>query len=195
MPGTAGYHEARDLLLAADRLLAESGAQRATLWGESLGGAVSLVAGALPGADERFARILAWSPFADLADASAVANPDTDIGRSLLGRTYRALLRHRTRRAVNDFQEYLALCARHLHMDVDELLRHGSPSQHMADLRVPAVVFHAEDDVVVPVDHARRLLATKCDKLKVHVLPRGGHLDFDRVAPVWYSSVTRDLVS
>lgn len=195
MPGTAGYYEARDLHHAADRLLAESGASRALLWGESLGGAVALLAGSLPRAEERFSRIVAWSPFADLADASAVASPETAVGRSLLGRTYRLLLRHRTRRAVNDFQEYLAFCARHLHMDVEELLRQGSPSRHVRELRVPALVFHAEDDVVVPVDHARRLAAVGSPELTVHVVPRGGHLDFDRVAPVWYESVTRDLAT
>lgn len=193
LPGTAGYHEARDLHHAADHLLARSGASRALLWGESLGGAVSLIAGALPGAEARFSRVVAWSPFADLADASAVANPDTDVGRSMLGRTYRWLLRYRTGNAVRDFQEYLAFCSRELGMSVQELLEHGSPSRHCHQLAVPATVFHAEDDFVVPVDHAHRLARVQAPNLKVHVLPGGGHLDFDRIAPRWYRDVTREL--
>lgn len=193
-PGSGGIHEARDLHTAAQRLVAESGKERVVLWGESLGGAVSLLAGTLPGAERRFERIVAWSPFSDLRTASTVANPSTPVGRSMLGRTYRWLLRHRTRNEVRTFEQYLALVAAQLDMTVDELCIAGSPGAHLDELRVRSVVFHAEDDVVVPVDHARRFEAARSDRLAVHVLPRGGHLDFDRVAPVWYSTVTRNLL-
>lgn len=192
--GTAGYHEARDLHIAADHLRAESGSQRVILWGESLGGAVSLVAATLPGAQDRFERVIAWSPFSDLGDASDVANPDTPIGRSILGKTYRWLLRHRMGREFNDFQEYLAFSARQLGMSPEELLDHGSPVQHVDALRVPAVVFHAEDDDVVPVHHAERLAATGAPNLDVHIVPRGAHLDFDREAPRWYEAVTAKML-
>ena len=193
-PGAAGVHEARDLHVAADRLLAESGDERAVLWGESLGGAVSLLAGTLPGAERRFERILAWSPFADLRTASTVANPGTPVGRSMLGRTYRWLIRQRTANEVRTFEEYLAYVAGQLGMEVDELCRAGSPIEHLDKLRVPAVVFHAEDDDIVPVDHARQLETRAHGKLDVVVLPRGGHLDFDRAAPNWYADVTRNLL-
>lgn len=193
-PGTAGVHEARDLHAAADRLKAESGAERVVLWGESLGGAVSLLAGTLPGAEARFSRILAWSPFADVREASTVANPKTPVGRSLLGRTYRWLIRRRTGSEVRTFEEYLALVADQLGMSVDELCAAASPAEHLTKLRVPAVVLHAEDDFVVPVDHARQFEAFAGERLAVHVVPRGGHLDFDRVAPSWYASITRKLL-
>ncbi|HUR68905.1 MAG TPA: alpha/beta fold hydrolase [Candidatus Thermoplasmatota archaeon] len=193
--GTAGYHEARDLHFAADRLIAQSGADRVTLWGESLGGAVGLLAATLPDADKRFDRVVAWSPFCDLADASDVANPDTEVGRSILGRTYRWLIRRRTNNQVRDFQEWLAFCAQELDMSVEDLLRHGSPLLHVDKLRVPATVFHAEDDDVVPVRHAQRLAATSAPKLAVHVVPRGGHLDFDRAAPLWYAQMTEKILA
>ncbi|HET6405979.1 MAG TPA: alpha/beta fold hydrolase [Candidatus Thermoplasmatota archaeon] len=193
--GSGGYLESRDLHLAADRLREESGAERVALWGESLGGAVSLLAASLPRAEERFSRVLAWSPFADLREASTVANPSTDIGRSLLGRTYRWLLRHRTRNEVRDFEQYLALCAQQLGMDVETLCHSCSPSAHVRRLRVPATVFHAEDDFVVPVEHAWRLARAGAPNLQVHVLPRGSHLAFDREAPEWYAAVTRKLLA
>jgi pimeloyl-ACP methyl ester carboxylesterase len=193
-PGTAGVHEARDLHAAADWLLAESGARRALLWGESLGGAVSLLAGTLPGAASRFSRIVAWSPYADLRSATAVANPSTPVGRSMLGRTYRWLIRHRTGNEVRTFDQYLALVANQLQMSVDELCAVGSPELHVSRLRVPAVVLHAEDDFIVPVAHARRLEQRAGARLAVHVVPRGGHLDFDREAPLWYASITRKLI-
>lgn len=196
--GSAGYHEARDLHAAADRLRAESGARRVHVWGESLGGAVSLLAGALPGAAHRFESVIAWSPFADLSRASAVASPDTKVGRSLLGRTYRWLLRRRTSKDVKDFEQYLALCATQLGIGVDELLRRGSPLHHVGSLEVPAFVFHARDDPVVPVWHAERLAelaGAHAPRLSVEIVPRGQHLDFDRAAPQWYQGVTRRLVT
>ena len=192
--GTGGIHEARDLHLAGERLLAESGKPRAILWGESLGGAVALRAGTLPGAERTFSSVVAWSPFSDLRSASAVANPNTEIGRSILGRTYRWLIRKRTGNEVQTFEQYLEVCARNLGMGVDELCREGSPSEQVRRLRVPATVFHAEDDHVVGVEHAHRLLRCEARNLKVHIVPRGAHLDFDRAAPSWYDAVTAKLV-
>lgn len=193
--GSAGLHEARDLHRAADQLLAHSGAPRAILWGESLGGAVALLSASLPEAVDRYSHVVAWSPFADLSTASTVASPDTEVGRSMLGRTYRWLLRKRSGNRVRNFEEYLALCADEMGIGVDELLQRGSPMHHVHDLRVPAYVFHAADDPVVPATHAQRLMDARADRLAVEVLPRGGHLDFDRAAPGWYASVTRKLIA
>lgn len=192
--GSAGYLESRDLHVAADRLKTLSGAERVILWGESLGGAVSLVAAALPGAETRFSRVIAWSPYAELREASRVSDPTTEIGRSILGRGYRWLLRHRSGNKVRDFEQYLSLCAAELGMSHDALARAGSPVHHVDALRVPGVLFHAEDDAIVPVDHARRLLDAHAPNLSVHVLPRGAHLGFDRAAPEWYGAVTHKLL-
>lgn len=198
-PGTGGYLEARDVLAAADWLRGASGAAKVVVWGESLGGAVALLAGAQPGASERIARVVAWSPFAELADAARAASPHSRRGRTLLGRTYRWLIRERTHGEASDFQAYLALRANELHLRLEDLLRAGSPVLHCHALEVPASVFHAEDDPVVPVVHAKRLreLAAcgKAPRLDVHVLPRGRHLDFDREAPRWYEAVTASLLT
>lgn len=192
--GTAGYHEARDLHLAAARLKHESGAQRVTLWGESLGGAVSLISASLPEAETLFDHVVAWSPYSELASASEVADPDSEIGRSILGRAYRWLLHHRIGKEFRDFPAYLAYCAKGLGMTPEELLAHGSPLDHIDKLRVPATVFHAEDDDVVPVQHAHRLAEAGVPRLSVYIVPRGGHLDFDRAAPLWYVATTHNLL-
>lgn len=195
--GTGGYLEARDVHLAADWLRRESGAPRVTAWGESLGGAVCLLSACLPDASRRLDRVVAWSPFSDLADAALAGSADTPRGRTLLGRTYRWLLRHRTGNAVHDFHSFLRFRAAELGMPADELIRRGSPIHHLARLGVPASVFHAADDPVVPVDHARRLLdstASCASPLDVTILPRGAHLGFDRTAPAWYREVTARLV-
>lgn len=194
-PGAAGYLESADAHAAADWLRASSGAKKVTLWGESLGGAVALLAASRPGAADRFERVLAWSPFADLDDATRASVSTDARGRTLLGSTYRWLLRHRTRNAVSDFREYLALRAAELGVTVDALVEAGSPARHMAALEAPAFVFHAADDAVVPVEHAKRLAATGAPLLHVEVLPRGAHLAFDRAAPSWYAGVTERIIA
>jgi alpha-beta hydrolase superfamily lysophospholipase len=192
--GTGGNVEAGDALVAAAWLARESGRARVVLWGESLGGAIALLAATRPGAEDVVERVVAWSPFADLGDAALATAGDDPRGRTMLGRTYRWLLRHRDRR-VHDFREFLQLRAAELGTTVEALLDEGSPARHVARLRVPAVVFHAEDDPVVPVDHARRLADLRAPLLAVHVLPRGRHLAFDRVAPRWYAAVTERLLT
>ncbi|MEA3199776.1 MAG: uncharacterized protein QOE90_1204 [Thermoplasmata archaeon] len=194
-PPTGGWLEAADAHLAADWLRHESGAPRVTLWGESLGGAVALLAAARPGAEARFERVVAWSPFADLADATAAADPRSPRGRTLLGRTYRWLLRERTHGEAQDFGAFLALRAHALGLPLEELVRLGSPLAHVRDLRVPALVLHAEDDPVVPVAHARKLADARAPRLDVQIVPRGRHLDFDREAPQWYARLTQALLA
>lgn len=194
LPGTAGHFESRDALAAADWLKARTGAARVHLWGESFGGATALLAGALPGAEERLASVVAWSPFSDLAEAARVATPGSPGGRTALARTYRWLLRRRTRNEVHTFEEYLDHVARDLGMPRADLVAACSPLQRLCDLRVPAFVFHAEDDPVVPCWHARRLAELGLPTLAVQVVPRGGHLDFDRHAPAWYEAVTARIL-
>lgn len=190
--GTAGHIEALDAHDAADWLRGHAGGAKVHLWGESLGGAVALRAASLPGAEDRFAQVLAWSPFADLESASKVASSRE---HTLIARAYRWLLRVRTHREVQDFEQYLVLCAREIGVDVATLMRTCSPVHLARALRVHATVFHAEDDPVVPVDHARMLEACGAPRLDVHVVPRGRHLDFDIRAPRWYAQVTKGLLS
>lgn len=195
LEGTAGHLESRDALHAADWLREQSGVSRVHLWGESFGGATALLAGTLPGAEERIAGVVAWSPFADLAEAARVATPGTPEGETALARTYRWLLRRRTHNEVQTFEQYLDRVAKGLGMTKADLLHTCSPLHRLAELRVPAVVLHAEDDPVVPCWHAKRLADLGLGNLAVHVVPRGGHLDFDRHAPAWYDAVTTRLLS
>lgn len=184
--GTAGREEAQDLHVAADWLRREAQALRVELWGESLGGAVALLAACEEGADARFARVVAWSPFADLEVASSAEFPPA------LQRAYRFLLRRRDK-SLHDFRSFLELRAAQLGMTVDDLVHAGSPARHVHNLRVPGLVFHAEDDPVVPVNHAHLLADAAPDHLNVHIVPAGEHLDFDLVAPEWYRRVTERL--
>jgi alpha-beta hydrolase superfamily lysophospholipase len=195
--GSGGLLEARDLHDAADWLRDASGAARVDVWGESLGGAVALVAAALPGADERLRSVIAWSPFAELSDAIQASSIHSRRGRTLVGRIYRWHLRRRSANKLPDFGAYLRHRAAEMEMALADLVVAGSPCYHMEDLKVPATVFHAVDDEIVPVNHARLLARVARDRaplLSVHIHPRGAHLGFDRVAPVWYRATTSSLL-
>lgn len=196
-PGSGGFLEARDLLAAADWLKRRSGRDRVFLWGESLGGAVCLLSACLRDADQRYQAVAAWAPFADLADAINAGSPHSRRGQTVVGRTYRWLIRRRTRNEVQDFGDFLRRRAQELNISWEELLTAGSPCFAMEDLKVPATVFHAVDDPIVPVTHARllaRVARERAPLLDVHVLPRGRHLEFDRLAPAWYEATTRTLL-
>lgn len=196
-PGTGGLLEAQDVHAAVDWLREQSGAPRAHVWGESLGGAIALLAGARAGASERIASVIAWSPFAELSDAALASSPRSRRGRTAIGRTYRWLLRRRTKNLAPDFQTFLKLRAHELDVPMEELIVAGSPCYHVEDLQVSATVFHALDDPIVPVNHARlldRIARDRAPRLRVHIHPRGRHLDFDRAAPTWYAATTRALL-
>lgn len=191
--GTGGMLEAGDIHDAADWLRDASGAPRVHVWGESLGGAAVLLAGAREGAEERIASAIAWAPFAELSDAIGASSPRTRRGRTGVGRAYRWLLRRRTRNTAEDFGAFLRMRARELGVDMHELIVAGSPCYHVEELRVPATVHHAIDDPIVPVNHARlleRIARERAPNLRVHIHPRGAHIDFDRVAPKWYLQTT-----
>lgn len=191
--GTGGSQEALDALAAADWLAHESGVPKVMVWGESLGGAIALLAACQDGAQRRIDSVIAWSPFADLADATRAGASDDKRGQTMLGRTYRWLLRRRDKR-VRGFHDLLSLRADELGVPLEELLHGGSPARHLHKLRVPAIVVHAEDDPVVPVTHAQTLKDIGSPKLEVHIVPRGKHLGFDREAPAWFDAVTAHFV-
>lgn len=196
-PGAGGYLEARDLLTAADWLRDESGREKVHLWGESLGGAACLLAGCLPKAPEKVESVIAWAPFADLADAINASSPRSRRGQTVVGRTYRWLLRRRTHNEAHDFGEFLRRRANQLGLSWEVLVTAGSPCYQVEDLKVPATVFHAMDDPIVPVTHARllqRVAKERAPLLDVHIVPRGRHIEMDRVAPAWYEAVTKALL-
>jgi fermentation-respiration switch protein FrsA (DUF1100 family) len=58
---------------------------------------------------------------------------------------------------------------------------------------VPVLVLHAEDDEVVPVEHARMLeqAAADNDNVRVWIVPGGGHAAFDAIDRDWTYAVYR----
>lgn len=197
--GTGGYLEAHDLLRAAEWLKARSGDSRVTLVGESLGGASAIIASALPGASESLNGTLAWSPFADLVDQSkyVTTNPGVRHPFFLAYTFYRLMTTVRSGGEVRDFRDFFRVRSAMLGLTADELVRRSSPVTYAQDVAVPTLAFHAEDDPIVPVSEAHRLIdAARGNPLvRARVLPTGAHVSFEEHAPEWYWRTTRAFVA
>jgi predicted alpha/beta-fold hydrolase len=76
-------------------------------------------------------------------------------------------------------------------LDVEAAARRSSAVSFADALDVPVLVLHAEDDVVVPVAHARALAEAAAANPMVQVMTTswGGHAAFDALDPVWMQSV------
>lgn len=199
VPGSGGLLEADDVLAAARHLREATGCGRVAIVGESLGGAAALNAAARDGAADDLAAVAAWSPFADLAEAVThltVPNPDGGRALAVTQRAYRVMLWARSHGRYRAFDQYLADRAQELGMDVRGLLEAASPVRRIGDVRVPALIVHAEDDPVVPVRHARLLAEAAKDNpnVAVRILPSGGHLFFDAMDDAWYWGVMEAFV-
>jgi len=131
--GSVGYYERLDLLGALD-MLSRRGVtpSRTVIMGFSLGAAVALLVGSVPG---NCAAIVADSPFADLR--LTIRHTSTGLLRSLVV-----------------FHPGMKLAARTLFgIDIDEL----SPAKALAASDVPCLVIHGGRDKYVPRDHAALL--------------------------------------
>lgn len=167
--GSAGYFERFDLLGALD-YLAERGVARKRIGvlGQSMGGAVALMACSTPGTA---AAVVSDSAFADLwlmikraqsgfMKPLALANP----GMSVMA---------------------LAIYG----IDISEV----SPARSLALSESPVLIIHGEEDRVVPRSHARLLAKASGSRFResdaaanVWLVPGAGHLGAYRNAPSEY---------
>jgi predicted alpha/beta-fold hydrolase len=83
--------------------------------------------------------------------------------------------------------------APHYGITLDEVYERSSAKNHIAGARVPLLVLHAEDDEVVPVEHARMIeeAAVGNDNVRVWIVPGGGHAAFDAIDRDWTYAVYR----
>jgi len=94
--------------------------------------------------------------------------------------------------AGGTFDAYVALAARAHQLSREELYRRAvlSPEQLAEKVRVPLVVYHAEDDPVVDVEHAqdlkRAVEMNDSGNIKVIIKEKGGHIALNEVDPKYY---------
>jgi pimeloyl-ACP methyl ester carboxylesterase len=199
-PTTTGWKEGEDIR-AAGRYLKELGSTTVGALGISLGGSSVLGACHLEGSDEALdGGILAISPPSDpraMAERLSRRLPRSHPAFAI-NRGFQAMLTSRIREArwenVEDFVDPIErVSAPYYEVKPDELWHRATAREHIAEAKVPVLVLHPSDDVIVPVEQATELAeaARGNDLVRVWILPGGGHGAIDAVDRGWFYAVTR----
>jgi pimeloyl-ACP methyl ester carboxylesterase len=199
-PSSGGWKEGEDLLAVA-RALKDMGATSVGALGISLGASSVLGASHPEGAEELLdGGILAVSPPADVGLATERLSREVPINHPAypLNYGFRAMLTSRVRGSrwpdVSRLSDALEeVSAAYYEIDVDEIRQRSSAVNHIAAAKVPVLVLHPEDDMVIPVSHAEMLAeaASANDLVRVWRLPGGGHGALDAIDRDWTFAVYR----
>jgi predicted alpha/beta-fold hydrolase len=199
-PSSGGWKEGEDLIAVAEELR-RRGATSVGALGISLGASAVLNAAHPQAAESALdGGIIAVSPPADVALSSERLSREVSIGHPAYPINYgfRAMLQSRVRGSrwpeVHNLSEALdRLSADYYGLDVEEIRRHSSAVNHIAEAKVPTLILHPVDDQIIPVSHARMLAeaAAANDKVAVWELPGGGHGALDAIDRDWTFGVYR----
>ncbi|MGH2922472.1 MAG: alpha/beta hydrolase family protein [Solirubrobacterales bacterium] len=187
-PSTAGWKEGEDIV-ALGRYMKGLGATSVGTLGISLGGGAVVNACNRDGAETALdGGILAVSPPADPLKAWSRLSEPVPPGhpRYPLHKAFHAMLVSRVRSGrwpaeaeeADSMAAVLELLAEpYYKLPAAEIWRHARGVDRIADAKVPVLILHPEDDVIVKVEHARMLAeaATGNDLVKVWILPAGAH--------------------
>jgi predicted alpha/beta-fold hydrolase len=200
-PSTAGWKEGEDILCAA-RFLKQLGSSSAGALGISLGASSVLNAAHLEGADDALdGGIMAVCGPADTRLAAERLSRDVPRAHPAYAilRLFRAMLKSRVRTGrwpeeITKLTEPIeAISAPYYGVSAEEIWKRSSAANHIAGARVPVLELHSEDDMIIPVEHARMLAhaAVNNDLVRVWIVPGGAHAAFDRLDPDWIYTVYR----
>ncbi len=198
-PQALGWKEGEDIVAAAE-YLRDGGATSVAAVGFSLGATAVLNAArhSRPGYGVD-GGVLALAPPTDLADILRHVSTRPPLRHRFFGTwlTLRTVAISQARAAGYTYdtfspeEGFARFAAPFYHLDAAEIARRASPLGWIGEVRVPVLVLHACDDVVVPVDHAERLRAAAAGNPFVHVLVRatGAHHQFHAMDPAWMEGV------
>jgi predicted alpha/beta-fold hydrolase len=200
-PNTGGWKEGEDIICVA-RHLRSLGSTSVGALGISLGSSSVMNASHPAGAEEALdGGILAIAGPADTRRATEYIDrpvprrdrfyPVSKLFETLLVSKVRNLGWPAEVASFEALQELVV--APHYGITLEEVYERSSAKNHIAGARVPVLVLHAEDDEVVPVEHARMLeqAAADNDNVRVWIVPGGGHAAFDAIDRDWTYAVYR----
>lgn len=200
-PATTGWKEGEDIICAG-RHLKGLGATSVGALGFSLGASSVLGASHPPGAEEALdGGILAVCGPSDTRLAAERLSRKVPVRHPAypISRMFDAMLRSRVRAGrwpeeIDTLVEPIeALAAPYYGVSADEIWERSSARNHIANARVPVLAVHSEDDMIVPVKHARMLAdaARGNDLVRVWIVPGGAHVAFDVLDSRWTYTVYR----
>jgi len=214
---TLGWKEGRDIVAAARWLRAQSGASAAgdegpsvAVIGYSLGGWYALRAAYDASVDRQehvlSGGVICFNPPVDIRQTALDLGSDEYRGseftlRNQILKQFEFYLESRIRAldveeqfeaAGGDFDAYAELAARTYGIDREELYHRAvvPAAELAASVRVPVIVFHAEDDPIVDMKHVtslrRAVDAEGSDYIGVIIREKGGHIALNEVDPQYY---------
>jgi predicted alpha/beta-fold hydrolase len=187
-PTTAGWKEGEDIA-ALGRYMKGLGSTSVGALGISLGGSAVVNACNLEGVESSLdGGILAVSPPADPLKAWTRLSEPVKPGhpRFPLHKAFRAMLISRVRSGrwpeeaekAGNMRSVLEMIAEpYYKLPVEEIWANARGVDRVAEAKVPLLVLHPEDDVIVKVEHAEMLreAAKDNDLVRVWILPAGAH--------------------
>ncbi len=194
-PSTGGWKEGEDVICAG-RHLKELGSTSVGALGISLGGSAVLNASHPEGAEEALdGGILSVCGPSDTHRAAARLSRRLPLRHPgwAMSVIFRRMLISRVRDAgwpdeIDTLVEPIDLVsAPYYGVSPEEVWRRSSAANHIAGARVPVLALHAEDDYIIPVEHARRLAeaAAPNPNVRVWIVPGGSHAAFDAIDADW----------
>lgn len=216
-PTTAGWREGEDLLAAAKYMSEQPEVTSVGITGFSLG-AGSTMRAAFAAREYPYLTggAIAWNGYADsrrMIERISTRPPISEmffpvyLGFKLMHRIrredmkayvddpgQRAYLENRSESAR--FTTYVDIVAApHYGVSTDEYYRNSSPREFLADVEVPLLVIHAEDDPICPPAEMDELEDVIRDNPNVNIwmLPAGSHCLFQYLDRNWYETVMRDF--
>ena len=200
-PSTAGWKEGEDLI-EAGRFLKQLGSTSVGALGISLGAASALAASHPEGAEEALdGGILAICGPADTERAAKRLSRQVRPTHPAfpISKLFQSMLISRVRSGrwpdyINKLTEPIeAIAAPYYEVTAEEIWQRSSARNHIHKARVPVLELHSEDDLIIPVEHARMLAeaAKGNDNVRVWIVPGGQHAAFDALDERWTFAVYR----
>jgi len=216
-PTTAGWRESEDLLAAAKYMSERPEVTSVGITGFSMGAGSTMLAAAKAGEFPYLTGgAIAWNGYADAGRMISHISTRPPLTDPFFPVYLGFRLMHKIRRedmkgyiddpelrpyldagfGTSDFTTYVEkISAPHYGVSTEEFYRNASPANFMADVEVPLLVVHAEDDPICPASEMDFVIEAAADNPNVHVMmmPAGNHCMFRYLDKGWYDTVMRDF--
>jgi len=197
---TGCWKESEDIIGAAKTLGSYPEVTTVGVCGYSLGAGAAMIAASKDGGEFITGGVMAWNGLADQKRMIEYIDKFPMPWQPFYFNypVFKACLILKLREAgggyahLHRFKEAFAhTCSNEYCLPEEEVLRFGSPKNYVAEIKIPTVHVHAEDDPVIPVREAEenRAVARDNPDFDVWILKRGGHIMFPMVDKVWYHQV------
>jgi predicted alpha/beta-fold hydrolase len=216
-PTTAGWKESEDLLAAAKYMSERPEVTSVGITGFSMGAGSTIIAACKT---REFPYLtggaIAWNGYADagrMVSYISTRPPVTDqffpvyLGFRLMHKIRREDMKgyiedpeQRTYLDAGfnqaDFTTYIdKIAAPHYGVTTEEFFANASPRNFLADVEVPLLIVHAEDDPICPASEMDELseIAKDNPNVDIWMMPAGNHCLFRYLDKGWYDKVMRDF--